>query len=89
MTLRGELGTGQAQVLAALIRRAGSAPVTLGQLARDTGLTRTRVRRCVHALDARDLLALTDTGPIPLVAPLTIEQAAHTPRNTTTPKEAP
>lgn len=69
------LGTGQAQVLAALIRRANSGPVSLADLARDTGFTRTRIRRCVAALAAKDLLERTDAGPVPRVVPLSVDSA--------------
>ena len=58
------------------IRRTARGPVTLGQLQRDTGMTRTRVRRCVAALRAQDLIANTDRGPVPLVRPLTLAYAA-------------
>lgn len=69
------LGTGQAQVLAALIRRASRGPASLADLARDTGFTRTRIRRCVAALAAKDLLERTDAGPVPRVVPLSVDSA--------------
>ena len=75
MTPPGALGSGQAQVLAALIRRTPRGPVTIGQLQRDTGFTRTRIRRCVHALEADDLIALTDRGPVARLAPMTLDAA--------------
>jgi len=73
-----ELGSGQAQVLAALIRRCGSGPVTYGQLARDTGMSRIRVDRITRRLGALDLIANTPRGPMPLVAPLSLEDARRT-----------
>ncbi len=74
--MRGDrLGEGPAQVLAALIRLTASGPTTYGQLQRSTGLSRTRIRRCVAALAAEDLLDRTPSGPWPKVTPLTVEQA--------------
>jgi len=75
VTPPGALGSGQAQVLAALIRRTSRGPVSYGQLARDTGLTRIRVARIVERLEAVDLIALTDRGPVARLAPMTLDAA--------------
>jgi DNA-binding Lrp family transcriptional regulator len=75
MTPQCALGSGQAQVLAALIRHSGKGPVTYGRLARATGLSRIRVQRIVRTLEAQDLIAVTDAGPVPRVVPLSLEAA--------------
>lgn len=75
------LGSGQAAVLAALIRRAGRGPVTLRQLRDDTGLALNTVHRAVRALDAEGLVAFEPglRGTLrPMVVALSVDHARST-----------
>lgn len=76
----GELSSGQAQVLAALIRHASNGPARITDLARDCGLRTSTVRQHLARLDALDLVHSWGDRrhATPLVRPLSIEQAAAT-----------
>lgn len=78
--LPGELGSGQAAVLASIIRRAGNGPAHIADIQADTGLRRSTIRQHLARLDALDLVHpwLDRDHITPLVRPYSIEQAAAT-----------
>ena len=80
MTPVNALGSGQAQVLAAILHRAPNGPVSIIDIARDLGLRTTTVRRHLTHLAAWGLVHphVDERHVTPLVRPLSLEQAART-----------
>lgn len=78
MTPVNALGSGQAQVLAAVLHRAPNGPVSIIDIARDLGIRTTTVRRHLARLAAWGLVHphVDERHVTPLVRPMTLEQAA-------------
>lgn len=79
MTPANALGSGQAQVLAAILHRAPNGPVSIIDIARDLDLRTSTVRRHLARLAAWGLVHphVDERHVTPLVRPMTPEQAAR------------
>lgn len=80
MTPVNALGSGQAQVLAAVVRRAPAGPVSIVDIAHDLGLRTSTVRQHLTRLAGWGLVHphVDERHVTPLVRPLSLEQAART-----------